>query len=418
VPEARAHTTDVLVLGAGLAGSCVALALATSGHHVTVLDRAGSAMSGASGNTEAKIHLGYVYALDETMATQRRMLTGALTFAPLLDRWLGPQRWEEIRTPLFEYAVMPDSLLDADDLEARYARIADALEEVRDHVEDVVGGPASYLGRSFEGRVWRTRGSVTGPLLDGRPLSASFATEEAGVNPDRVSDAIRRGLDHAAIDMRPRTEVHEARRDASGFSVAVTDPDGTTAWWRARAVVNCLWDDRLRVDASVGVESPVDTWTYRVKQLVVVRLRPDADPPTVTMVQGPYGDLIRWDESHACLCWYPIARTELRTTAGPRPPRGVSGTVPDPRVAKAMVATMTEMFPALEGSKIVDSRRGVIMAPGATDIDDPASGLHTRPNPAVHEHDGWFTVDTGKYTLAPLLAFVASQRVSAALRGA
>jgi hypothetical protein len=168
----------------------------------------------------------------------------------------------------------------------------------------------------------------------------------------------------------------------------------------------------------VGVESPVEAWTYRVKQLAIVRLRADADPPTVTMAQGPYGDLIRWDESHACLSWYPIGRTELQTTAG-RTLRGPQKrSVPDRAVAEKMLATMTGMFPSLEGSKVVDVRSGVIMAPGATDIDDPASELHSRANPAVHEHDGWFTVDTGKYTLAPLLAFVASQRVGAALRGA
>ena len=47
------------------------------------------------------------------LATQRRMLTGALTFAPLLDRWLGPQPWAELRTPPFRYAVMPASTLTA-----------------------------------------------------------------------------------------------------------------------------------------------------------------------------------------------------------------------------------------------------------------------------------------------------------------
>ena len=417
MPESRAYDTEVLVLGAGLAGSCVALALAESGRSITMLDRGGSAMSGASGNTEAKIHLGYVYALDETLKTQRRMMTGALTFGPLLDRWLGPQRWESMRGPLFSYAVMPDSMLDADELEARYEQIADVFKEVREDAEHVVRGSATYLGRPFDGRVQRKRGGLSGPLVRGQRIDTVFGTEEVSADPDRVSAAVRRALQHPSIDVRTRTEVHEARRHGDGFAVAVTEPDGVTAWWRAPIVVNCLWEDRLRVDASVGLASPAETWTYRVKYLVMVKPRRGVDTPTMTMVQGPYGDIISWDESRVCLSWYPAARTVMETVGrngvADRPVR--AGHAPR-SVVDAIIATMTPLFPSLEGAKVTDVRGGVIMAPGATDIDDPSSLLHERANPSVHEHNGWFSVDTGKYTLAPLLAYVASRKVDAALK--
>jgi len=347
------------------------------------------------------------------------MLTGALTFAPLLDRWLGPQPWEELRTPPFRYAVMPDSVLDADALESQYARIVEALSTVRGYVEDVVRGPSSYLGQQLWGRVRRGRGDAAGPLVEGQPVEAIFDTEEVGIEPDRVSDAVRRGLARSNIDVRTRTKVLEARRDASGFAVAVTDTDGALAWWRAPAVVNCLWEDRLRVDASVGVESPFDRWTYRVKHLVIVRLPRGSRAPTITMVQGPYGDLTPWSGSRACVSWYPTGRTELRTVDRSdvhQPPIRAAHT-PD-SVVDAVLAPMSELFPSLEGASVVDVRGGVIAAPGATDIDDPASRLHTRANSAVHDHDGWWTVDTGKYTTAPLVAYIASRRVDAALRGA
>jgi glycine/D-amino acid oxidase-like deaminating enzyme len=409
----------VLVLGAGLTGSCVALALAQSGHRVTVLDRAGSPMSGASGNTEARIHLGYVFALDATMVTQRHMLTGGLTFAPLLDRWLGPQPWDELRTPSCRYAVMPDSMLDADALESQYARIVEELNGVRGYVEDVARGPCSYLGQQFSGRVRRKHGDADGPLVDGQPVETVFDTEEAGIEPDRLSDAIRRGLAQSNIEVHTRTEVLEARRDDSGFAVAVTDADGSLVWWRAPAVVNCLWEDRLRVDASVDVQSPFELWTYRVKHLVIVRLARGSRAPAVTMVQGPYGDLIPWSGSRACVSWYPVGRTELRTISQRdvhEPPVRAART-PD-SVVDAVLTPMTELFPSLDGAAVTDVRGGVIAAPGATDIDDPASRLHTRASAAVHEHDGWWTIDTGKYTMAPLVAYIASRSVDAALRGA
>jgi hypothetical protein len=62
------------------------------------------------------------------------------------------------------------------------------------------------------------------------------------------------------------------------------------------------------------------------------------------------------------------------------------------------------MLPALAGFKIQTVDAGIIAAWGTTDIDDPRSALHERHEIGVHDHDGWFSVDTGKLTTAPLFA--------------
>ena len=62
------------------------------------------------------------------------------------------------------------------------------------------------------------------------------------------------------------------------------------------------------------------------------------------------------------------------------------------------------MLPPLTGFKIQTVDAGIIAAWGATDIDDPRSALHERHEIGVHDHDGWFSVDTGKLTTAPLFA--------------
>ena len=54
------------------------------------------------------------------------------------------------------------------------------------------------------------------------------------------------------------------------------------------------------------------------------------------------------------------------------------------------------------GIDVVDA--GVIFSWGATDIDDPASELHRRHDIGVRASDGYFSVDTGKLTCAPLFA--------------
>src|SRR5262249_31158387 len=59
----------VLILGAGLLGSGVALELARQGHEVTLLDQDARAMNRASLRNEGKIHLGLIYANDASLAT-------------------------------------------------------------------------------------------------------------------------------------------------------------------------------------------------------------------------------------------------------------------------------------------------------------------------------------------------------------
>jgi hypothetical protein len=54
---------------------------------------------------------------------------------------------------------------------------------------------------------------------------------------------------------------------------------------------------------------------------------------------------------------------------------------------------------------------GIILAAGDTDIDDPASRLHTRTAVGIRSMHGYHSVDTGKYTLAPMYALEIADRV-------
>ena len=77
------------VLGGGLQGCCVALALAERGIDVTLFDRNDQLLSRAAVANEGKIHLGYMYANDPSYSTARMMMQGALAFAPFFARHLG-----------------------------------------------------------------------------------------------------------------------------------------------------------------------------------------------------------------------------------------------------------------------------------------------------------------------------------------
>src|SRR5690242_6929911 len=77
------------ILGGGMQGCCLALALAERGIDVTLFDRADQLLTRAAIANEGKIHLGYMYANDPTHSTARMMMRGALAFAPYFARHLG-----------------------------------------------------------------------------------------------------------------------------------------------------------------------------------------------------------------------------------------------------------------------------------------------------------------------------------------
>src|SRR6476659_3392553 len=77
------------VLGGGLQGCSIALALADRGVKVTLFDKNNALLSRAASANEGKIHLGYMYAGDPTLSTAKMMMQGALSFAPFLERYVG-----------------------------------------------------------------------------------------------------------------------------------------------------------------------------------------------------------------------------------------------------------------------------------------------------------------------------------------
>ena len=78
-----AKHADVVVLGAGLTGATAALALARAGVNVVLIDQDQQPMNRASLRNEGKIHLGFVFANDHTLATARLMIEGALPVPPV-----------------------------------------------------------------------------------------------------------------------------------------------------------------------------------------------------------------------------------------------------------------------------------------------------------------------------------------------
>ena len=74
------------------------------------------------------------------------------------------------------------------------------------------------------------------------------------------------------------------------------------------------------------------------------------------------------------------------------------------RIGRAIVEGLAGVIPSVACTSPICVDAGVVCAWGATDISDPHSMLHRRHDIGVHAHDGYFSIDTGKFTCAPAFA--------------
>jgi hypothetical protein len=183
--------------------------------------------------------------------------------------------------------------------------------------------------------------------------------------------------------------------------------------------VNCLWDGKLELDQSMGL-FPEWQWLHRLKYGVRILLaRADAAIPSVTILLGAYGDIVKFNDRFFYLSWYPACLAGLSADVSPPAwPRILSEDAAQSIIDRTIAGLARIVVPlrALNGSSIQRATvaGGIITAAGKTDIDDPNSGLHRRTSVGVRSLGGYHSVNTGKYTLAPMFALQVADRVCCA----
>ena len=102
-----------------------------------------------------------------------------------------------------------------------------------------------------------------------------------------------------------RAHVHGVERGDDQVAVDV-EVAGTRARERYDHVVNALWDGRLAVDATAGLEVPGRPWLYRLKYFLRVNAPALAAAiPSATIVLGAFGDIAAYGGGTFYLSWYP-----------------------------------------------------------------------------------------------------------------
>jgi hypothetical protein len=399
----------VAVLGCGGAGACVALELAQKGCHVDIFERNQQLVWGASRVNEGKIHQGFIYANDDPDQTARLMATGALDFTHLLRRWIDIDEAIKKSTP-FIYAVHKASMLSVDQVRNHFEACCRIFRSIHDNTgQRYIDSHAPIGYREL------TRDELA-DAVDPDCFLSAFETSEFAVDPRPIADKLGQAVlatDNISL-ISPVTVLAVERGASRGFRVVFSDSQKQSAGPYDH-VVNTLWDGRLKIDQGMGL-TPPRPWSFRHKfgSRVAVSLKP-SDLPSITCVLGPFGDIVNFGSNGFFLSWYPIGMVSMTGEIEPPPDWTAMSRQARLDVFNRSRDEWIKLCPKLADlsydEQAIDPESGVIYALGDTDIDDQSSRLHTRFEIGVRSVDRYHSVNTGKYTLMPHIAFSAANRV-------
>jgi glycine/D-amino acid oxidase-like deaminating enzyme len=398
------------VIGGGLQGCCIALALAARGVPVVLFDRNDSLLSRAAIANEGKIHLGYMYANDPSQSTARMMMQGALAFAPFFERHLGLAPDGMALSRPAAYVVHRDSQRSVEEvsgyLTAVHALLCEASEGRRN----------AYFGRDLRSGLRRWSDAEREDAFDPEIALAAFDSPEAAIDPVALAELVRRRIAAAPdIEVRLNHEVTSVDDDDDGLAVCATTADGRGRE-RFDHVVNALWDGRFVINERRGLR-PGRPWLHRLKYGVSFRLAKTMPlPPSATFVSGPFGEVVSYHDGLTYLTWYPVCLRAISSEVAPPQWHTYPAEPVRSDLFEGTLHAMAQFVPSLgkiERDELQDVvvKGGVIVAWGATDIYDPASELHRRFEIGVTSTGRFHSVDPGKLTMAPYFADICAARI-------
>ena len=387
-------------------GTCLSLEMARRGFKVDLYDREARCITQAGARNEGKIHLGFVYGADPSFRTADVMLKGALSFYPLLRRWIGNAVDEIIPSAPFLYLIEKESLLSPQDCEDYFFRLEKKILEY---------GSSDYPGGRLQ-KVEKLSSREWSQLLNHEKVAAVYRTPERSIDVQHVASILRAKLNETAM-----ISFHSGREltgvALEGDQVEIECEHKYTQ--RYDIVVNALWDGRLALDQQVGLfdEAP---WSYRLKHAIFLKTSASLDVPPVTIVQGAYGDIVSFGQGRYYFSWYPICKQGFAKNLI-KPPdweRNLPKQAAEELTVDAII-NLAQFIPSLAKItlKNIEELRvlgGVIYAHGETDVIDPKSGLHNRYQPTIQSKGGYYSINPGKYTLCPSFADQVAHQICAA----
>ena len=419
--------SNIAILGAGLMGSCLALELSRRGLKIDIYDLSDKPVTGASLHNEGKLHLGFLFANDPENNTYKVMARGSLSFIPILEQLTGCDYRKFFPSRPFHYYVPKNSQLGLDKILEHFRIVEDYIHEMQEETG------YSYIGNHYSSYHALNDDALNKRLFTHESIYGSISTEERSVKPEAVAAVVQKVLmAEKQIRFIPSTYVHAAERlgkENIRVDLWCRGKDFSESY---KVVVNCLWDDRLRVDSTAGIY-PENHWLFRYKATIRMKIKNASFPelPSSTGILGTYGDIVNYGDGSFYFSWYPVCkksqtgslegrnlherlhdgflRRSLYKLAGILPEyRKNISSFGHRRLVQESLKGLAKHIPSVTELKKYACEftvgGGVIYALGATDIDDPCSHLHRRYEIGPVAHDSYISVDTGKYCTAPMIA--------------
>jgi glycine/D-amino acid oxidase-like deaminating enzyme len=389
----------VAVLGAGIMGSSTALHLARLGVTVTLFDRELAPFRGASRWNEGKIHLGFLYSADPGLGTARALLPGGLDFKDQVEKLTGTSIAAATTLEDDLYLLHRHSVTKPETTSGYFEAVA---ELVRRHPD-----AGRYLADASRSRVEALTPAELEALADPSVVVAGYRVPERSVDTNFVADAFVDALgaeNSVELSMRRTvTGVSPAREQRPGRWVVHAEGERHGSF---DAVVNALWEGRPRIDRSTGHRVDVaEQHRYRVS--LFVRTTKTLDSPSAVLAVGPFGDVKNYSGRDFYLSWYP-AGLLTRAEAVDPPPAPELLEADRQRITTTIFDELGAILPWTGDIGRAASRirveGGWIYTQGRGALDDPGAGVHRRDRLGVSRLGRYFSVDTGKYSVAPTLA--------------
>jgi hypothetical protein len=334
-------------------------------------------------------------------------LRGALHFDAALQRLTGRRRPDDLLSDPFHYAVHRTSQLSANSIAAHFESVAERYRALR----DATG--LSYFDQKSD-RLWEPMSErALRAEYDDSLITAAFLTAEFSVQPGTVAAMLRQAVaEQDAIRFHPGYHVEGVRIDPAGRPRVVIAGEQIAGPYDE--VVNTLWQERLRVDATAGVH-PERPWLHRYKLAIHIAGARGSAPPSTTIMLGEYGDTVDFGGGRYYLSWYPACKLgEWREIQ----PSDMPAELDDERRRRALDASLENLAAIMPSLRALDLSRatievkgGYIFAWGRSDIADPESELHCRSDIGIHSHGRYHSIDTGKYGMAPYFAELLAERL-------
>jgi hypothetical protein len=385
------------------------LALAERGVDVALFDQNEILLSRTAIANEGKIHLGYMYANDPSLATARMMMRGALAFPPFFSRHLGlPASSLTVSRPA-SYVVHRDSQRTPEQV-LHYLTAVHALIS-----EESERNGSDYFGRDLRGELRRWSAVEREAEFDPQVALAVVDSPEVAIDPVALAQMVRQRItDDPRIEVRLHHKV-EAVEGGNDLEV-LTKVGAECLRERFDHVVNTLWEGRFAVNEKRGLR-PGRPWLHRLKYGVSFRLAAhEKAPPSATFVSGPFGEVVSHANGLTYVTWYPTCLQGISSEISPPhwptyPPEPLRSTILNGTMSA--MAEFVHSLGALDPADMdeITVKGGVIVAWGDTDIYDPASELHRRFEIGVTSTGRFHSIDPGKLTMAPHFADICTGRI-------